>query len=245
MNCIEQALIDSHFRGAIAPTDERRMRAHVSDCETCRAHYRRRQIFASLDPAALSPEERLGRGLGFGKPARRLAFPAVAALLAVAAVLFFVIRPHDDGFTARGNVLPLQSSISVYRVGDRTLLSASGAVRRDDELAFSYRNDSKKPYVMIFGVDEKGAVYWFYPAWTNESENPTALKTDPAQTTVQLPEAIKHPFAGKQLNIHGVFLDQPLTVREVEADLRKNQGSSLGSVIPGAIDTVRMFEVGQ
>lgn len=241
MNCIEEALIDSHFQGAISPADERRMRTHVTDCESCRTRYRRRQIFASLDPNALSAEERIGRGLGFTKPARRFALPVVAAALALAAVLFLVVRPHDDGFIPRGNVLP-QQSVSVYRVGDHTLLSASGSLRHDDELAFSYVNDKKKPYVMIFGVDEKGQVYWFYPGWTAESENPIALKTDPDHTTVQLTDAIKHPLSGSKLTIHGLFLDQPLTVRDVESAIARNQ---LNTGIPGAIDTAQMFEVGQ
>jgi hypothetical protein len=126
-------------------------------------------------------------------------------------------------------------------VSDRTLLSADSSVglKRDDELAFSYDNASHKPYVMIFGVDEGGRVYWFYPAWTDESENPMAVKTDPNRISQQLPEAIKHRYAGSRLTVHGLFLDQPLTVRDVEAALRDHRLAGM----QGALDQTTTFEV--
>lgn len=247
-HCIERPLVDSHFRGELRPGNERRMRAHLSECASCKAHYRRRQILAEVDPGAPSPEDRLARGLGLEVAPlgpSRLFWPMLASALAVAAALVFVLRsPQDDGFHARGSIPPSASArsastVGVYRVSDRTLLSASGAVRRDDELAFSYDNVAGQPYVMIFGVDEGGRVYWFYPAWTDESENPMAVKTDPGRTTVALPEAIKHPFQGARLTIHGLFLDTPLTVRDVEAALRDRRLDGM----QGAHDQTTTFEV--
>lgn len=248
--CIERALVDAHFRGAITPTAERRLRAHVTDCAACKKHYRRHQLLASLDPEASSPEDRLARGLGFSAPAapqRRLSkhLALAASALALAALLFFVVRspePKDDGFTARGSVAASTSatpSVSVYRVRDRTLLSATTSIEHDDELAFAYANPTHKPYLMIFGVDETGRVYWFYPAWNAEAENPMAFKMDPAHVTQQLPEAIRHPFAGARLTIHGLFLDAPLTVRDVEAALRAHRLDGM----PGAVDHTTTFEV--
>ena len=229
------------------------MRVHVTNCAACKSHYRRRQILAELDPEALPAEERHRLAdLGSVKPERRvLAFPAAAlAIVAIAAVLFFVIRPapeKGDGFHARGAggdsgtmSNPTTSTIAVYRVGDHTLLSANGFVRRDDELAFSYTNGAHKPYVMIFGVDERGEVYWFYPAWTSAADNPKALATDREHATVELKEAIKHPLAGERLTIHGLFLDEPRTVRDVEAALHEHHLDGM----PGAVDMASMFEVG-
>ena len=242
--CIERSLVDSHFRGEISPPDERRMRAHITDCASCKSHYRKRQLLSKIDPEAMIAEARIGSGLGLNetKP-RRMAWPMVVSALALAAVLLLVLRPKapvDDGFRARG---PITAStvptISVMKVSDRALLSASGSIRANDELAFTYDNPSHKPYLMIFGVDEAGRVYWFYPAWTNESENPTAVKTDPDRTVATLPEAIKHPLGGAKLTVHGLFLDQPLTVREVEALLH---GPTL-TAIPQAVDQNFTFEV--
>jgi hypothetical protein len=241
--CIERALVDSHFRGEISAKDERRMRSHLTDCGTCQSHYRRRQILAQLDPEAPTPEERLAKGLGLGAERSKLLWPMLVSALACAAALVFVLRaPSDDGFRARGSLnssASTESTISVYRVSDRTVLSTSGSFHRDDELAFTYDNTSHEPYVMIFGVDEHDRVYWFYPAWTDESENPMAVKTDPGRVTVALPEAIKHPFEGSKLTVHGLFLDTPRTVRDVEAALRDHQ---LGGM-PGAIDRTTTFEV--
>jgi hypothetical protein len=237
--CIERALVDSHFRGEISPNDERRMRSHLTDCAPCKSHYRRRQILAQLDPEAPSPEERLARGLELGAKPSKLLWPMLVSALACAAALIFVLRaPTDDGFRARGSI-DASSTISVYRVSDRTLLSTSGSFRRDDELAFTYDNASHKPYMMIFGVDEGDRVYWFYPAWTDESENPMAVKTDPGRGTVALPEAIKHPFQGSKLTVHGLFLETPQTVRDVEAALRDHRLDGM----PGAVDQKTTFEV--
>jgi hypothetical protein len=240
MNCIERALIDSHFRGSIAPGDERRMRTHVTDCDACKVHYRKRQILAQLDPEAPSPEDRIAKAL-FATPARRrVPWPLIAGIVAAAAILLLFVRPKDDGFTPRGSVTSLPAEgIGVYRVQDHALVSTTNSLRADDELAFSYENPQHKPYLMIFGVDEGGRVYWFYPAWTNESENPSAVKTDPGAVTRRLPEAIKHPFAGSKLTIHGLFLDEPLTVREAEKALFENQLSGLN----GAVDQQKTFEV--
>jgi hypothetical protein len=241
--CIERALVDSHFQGEISPKDERRMRSHLTDCITCKSHYRRRQILAQLDPEAPSPEARLAKGLDLHAKPSKLLWPMLASALACAAALILVLRaPSDDGFHARGSLNPAPSSestISVFRVSDRTVLSTSGSFRRDDELAFTYDNASHKPYVMIFGVDEGDRVYWFYPAWTDESENPTAVKTDPGRMTVALPEAIKHPFQGSTLTVHGLFLDTPRTVRDVEAALRDHQLDGM----QGALDRTTTFEV--
>lgn len=249
--CIQRSLVDTHFRGEISPKDERRMREHLGECAACKSHYRKRQLLAKMDPEAASPEDRLAKGLGFTterteqKRGSLVSWPMVVSALAVAAALVFVLRsPRDEGFHARGpstlnTDAASESSIGIYRVSDRKPLSSGSSFRRDDELAFSYANTSHKPYVMIFGVDEGDRVYWFYPAWTDESENPMAVKTDPVQVSAVFPEAIKHGFQGSKLTIHGLFLDDPQTVRDVEAALRDRRLRGM----QGAIDQTTSFEV--
>src|SRR5579859_723682 len=83
--------IEAHFSGRIAPDDEITMREHLSECSRCRTTYRRRSLLAELEPNALDPYERIGRGLGL-LPRKRLprlagawiAAAAAACLLAVA-----------------------------------------------------------------------------------------------------------------------------------------------------------------
>jgi hypothetical protein len=58
-----------------------------------------------------------------------------------------------------------------------------------------------------------------------------------------LPDAIKHDLEGKQLEIHAVFTDVPLTVKAVEAQI---SGAPIGKTPtfgPGGIDRTIRFEV--
>lgn len=258
MTCTERTLVDAHFAGTIAPRDERRLRAHLDGCAACRARYRKRQLLGQIDPQAFVAEERIGRGLGLRRAPRVSHLPLVAAALAFAALVFFVIRPapKDDGFTPRGAPPSIPttsaspspsttiSSIAVYRASadSGAIALAGGSVRGDDELAFSYDNSSRKRYLMIFGVDETGRVYWFYPAWTRELDDPSSIPIEPGRRA-ELPDAVRHPFAGGHLAIHGLFLDAPRTVREVEAALAEAEGGLLEDGMPGAVDHVTMLEV--
>lgn len=254
MTCAERSLVDAHFAGKIAPRDERLMRTHLDGCDPCRERYRKRQLLAMIDPGAPTTEERIGRPLGLMPKPRALPvpLPLVAAAIALAALVLFMIRPpknaaqeREDGFTPRGSVVgtttTATSKISVYRANKDSgaVVLAQGPLQKSDELAFSYDNASNKSYLMVFGVDDAGRVYWFYPAWTNEAENPMSLKIEPGRVA-QLPEAIRHGYAGERLTIHGLFLDTPLTVRDVEIALRDKR---LESGIPGAIDQTFVFEV--
>ena len=56
--------IAAHFAGAGAPARDGEMRAHLPTCRDCHAHYEQHLLLASLDPAGLSSETRLARGLG-------------------------------------------------------------------------------------------------------------------------------------------------------------------------------------
>jgi hypothetical protein len=260
-------------------------------CALCHARYRRQLLLAKLAPTAEGPsrEERIGRGLGvISAPAAKenkdkdkdkdkdkttttttarpfFARPqtiALAASLAMAAVLFLVIRrPRDQQFTPRGAIhhpsaqtVPSNSNsnsssrISVFRIATKSegsvalLAGAAPSIARGDELAFQYTNAARKTHLMIFGVDENRRVYWFYPAWTNENENPTAvpIATDTSEPH-ELREAIRHPFEGHRVTIHGLFLDRPMTVKEVETTVRASETAEI--MVSGAIDDVIMLEV--
>ena len=156
------------------------MPAHTSACDGCRAFYQRHLLLARLDPAALSAEDRIARGLGFTPRAHAGWLARVnAALLipvaacAVVAVSFHVLR--GDRTTASGIAIPAPRGLAAaapafwaYRI-DRAapprLAESSIAIR--DELAFAYANSGGLGYLMIFGRDQHRHVYWFHPAWKN------------------------------------------------------------------------------
>jgi hypothetical protein len=232
--CGTRKQIDEHFAGVINAVDERAMRAHVATCDGCRAYYRRRVLLAKLDPSSPAAEVRIVRGLRLDLPMQtsiRSIGPPTACILLMAAALFLFLRPRSntDGFTARGSAASSEStfgvaagergsSIQVYRVstdGDARL--AVDVLGQSDELAFSYVNLQNKKRLMIFGVDDHQRVYWFFPAWTTEAEDPVAIPIESGSEPRELREAIGHHFEGSRLDVHAVFLDEPLTVRQMES----------------------------
>jgi hypothetical protein len=253
--CIMQSHVDAHFVGTITPDDERTMRAHLESCGECRARYRRRLVLAKLDPQALSADVRIAQGLGLRKERARTRFvwPAATAFLAAAAAVLLLLRaPHaGDGFAARGEdaaasarQVAVVSPLHVYRVpskeeGSGGPLPVFETVHRHAELAFAYENIDRKKYVMIFAVNEDGRVYWFYPGWSNPADNPRAIAITAEAGLHELPDAVVHRFDGARLEIHALFLDEPMTVREVE-----QAAAAAGTLsVPGGIDHVERFGV--
>jgi len=88
--------IADHFAGAGVPAAEQEMRAHLPTCPDCHAFYERHLLFASLDPAGVPIETRLGRGLGI-RPARvprRAFFGWLSLCGAAVAALLLVFHTH-------------------------------------------------------------------------------------------------------------------------------------------------------
>ncbi len=240
--CAMDVHVERHFAGTISPTAERAMREHLSGCASCLDLYRRHLLLSRLDPAAATPEERIARGLGLRRsgPSRRLAALGLAGVAAAAAMLLVLEADRGtDGFSARGHlVAPSRqtSRIFVYEIDPGGRPEPAGdSLKSGDELAFAYENGAGKRRLAIFGVDEHHRVYWFYPAWTREEDDPVAvpIAVDPGRH--ELPEAIRHTFDGTRLEIRSVFVDDALSVRQIEGLLER--GGSGPLAIPGAVET--------
>jgi hypothetical protein len=239
--CARSVHVERHFAGTISPGAERAMRGHLSACASCLDLYRRHLLLSRLDPAALTPEKRIARGLGLG---RRVAPRTVGALglagMAAAAVMLLVLRAdwHPDGFAARGGVVSLDGRTSrtfVYEIGpDGRAHPAGDSLKSGDELAFAYENGAGRRRLAIFGVDERRRVYWFFPAWTREADDPVAIPIATDSGRHELPEAIRHTFEGTHLEIRSVFLDDPLSVRQIESLLEHDGNGPLP--IAGAVE---------
>ena len=263
--CTERALIARHFEAALSPREEREMREHLSACADCRKVYERQLLFARLDPNAMSAEDRIGRGLGLppsqDRPAnqvqRRSLFSGLrsaplamsfAAIVAMAAAVFLFVRApgratDDDGFTARRanpHPAPVTSRIFVYDVhAEPRPLRSGDSFARGDELALAYQNGLAKTRLMVFGVDEHHHVYWFYPAWTHESDDPVAVPIATDAARHELPDAVHHAFDGNSLEVHALFVDAPISVKQVEALVAKHATGSLP--IPGSVESTTSF----
>ena len=243
------ALLDKHFTAQITPLEERALRTQLERSPGARALYAQRVAAAALDPAAQSAEIRIAQGLGLSlelatapRGILRFAVPA-AAMLAAAAALPFAMRAQTPSaeFASRGPGLSPDNecTLHAYRVQSITTPTPlSGSMHAHDELSFSYESGCNKKYLMVYATDEFGQVYWFHPAWTNTAENPTAIDVETSAGVHELRVATAHAWKGKHVQIHGLFLDAPATVREVEAMLQRGL-----AVHPGAAETLVHVEV--
>ncbi|NMO16355.1 hypothetical protein HPC49_07815 [Pyxidicoccus fallax] len=245
--CAVHPLVDRHFSGRIHPRDEQRLRAHLPDCPTCRERYERHLLLARLDPRALDARTRLARGLGLDARAPTPPWRLALVPVAVACLALLVVRIPwngtsipDDGFTPRGagNTVA-EARLLAYAVepGGRTTLLGP-TLRPDQELAFAFRNPDAHRFLMVFARDAAGQVYWYHPSWTDPASNPSAIAIPPGDALRELPEAISHSLPPGPLALHAVFLDAPLTVRQMEALLTRT--GSLDSVLPSGADSTSL-----
>jgi hypothetical protein len=217
-SCI-RPLVDAHFAGTISPADERSLRGHLPTCAACTAYYDRHIVLASLDPRSLRPEDRMAIGLGLAQP--RAPFPAWSAIGAVAAAAVIALavlqaRPPVE-FAPRGAPAVGHPSFFAYRIDPASRLSAQGStIRANDDLAFAFTNPGGLRRLLVYGVDEHRHVYWYYPAWSDPTDDPRAIVVDRGEALRELPEAIRHEIDGNRLTIHAVFLDEDVSVRQVE-----------------------------
>jgi hypothetical protein len=235
--------IDAHFGGRIDPEEERTLRVHLTGCADCRSYYDRHLMLAALDPSAKSAAERIAVGLGFSvgaggtgeEAAVRAPFrlsgsriaPLAWAACAAAVVLLLLVparNRHEGEFAARGvGTAASEPHLLVYRIHPHEQLPHTGGViKSGDDLAFAYSNPANYRHLSVFGVDEHRHVYWYYPAWLNEEENPLSIDVAPGAEVRELPEAISHALDGRRLTIVAVFSNDVTSVRNVEELVTKN-----------------------
>lgn len=242
--CTLTPLVDRHFAGRIRPDDERRLRQHLPECQACGDRYRRRLLLARIDPAAEPAADRLARGLGL-RPRRRSAVllpAALAACVAAAGVALFLTAGTVPAFAPRG---PTASRLLIYRIpSGGTPVPAVGELRRQDELAFAYENPRGRRFLLIYGVDDTGRVYWFHPAWPAGAPPAASIPISTDGGVHELPEAIGHDYAGGELTIHAVFSDVPLSVAEVDTWAAAHRDARLPGADPAdqALQSMRIIQ---
>lgn len=178
--------------------------------------------------------------------ARSAAMVAVAALLAMG---FIVTRPALPAMPGGGQVGSSSEGVAstellrVYRI--RTGLPpelVKGELRAVDELVFTYENVAGKKWLLIYGVDEHGHVYWFHPRGTGTDAGLAAVPALAGVGPHELTEPVSNALDGKKLTLHGVFSDERLTVKRVESLLR-GRGPDEPLSLPGAITTLHSVKV--
>jgi hypothetical protein len=245
-------LVDGHFSKGLSPSKEARLRAHLPACPDCRTAYEAYQAAERLDPRAQEPRQRLATALGLPSESKwsrrrsvRWTLATVSAVGAMALLLMVTSRTQTgDGMVARGKSIENAESleVAVFRVkGEWESMRVNDAVSPSDELAFAYRNELGKAYLMIFAIDGAGQVAWYHPAWMDPADNPRAVPITKQVGFKELPEAVRHPLQGPWLTVHALFMDKTLDVRTVED--RVARGEFAADADAGEVLRTLVFEV--
>ncbi len=237
MTCPQRHLVDEHFAHRTDAAREQALREHLPGCAECNARYERHLLFGQLT-GQRAARDRLLRPFGLTAAARprwaRVLVPALAASLTLV-VAGALLLPRTDGFTARGKP-PSGVGLQVFRVEQgKGSTKVGDTLSARDALAFSVQNAAGKKWLMVFAVDAAGRVYWYHPGWENAAETPQAVPLETSAAWRELPDAVTQPLSPGTLELHALFLDERLDVKQVEA--------SLGQPVPGALEVRRTVEV--
>jgi hypothetical protein len=176
------------------------------------------------------------------------------ASLAAAAALWVAAsvpsKPDESrAFGAKGSSLASRSverwtAVQVHRARDAGPPElAMTSVRRTDALLFSYTNRSDAPfaYLMIFGVDPGGAVFWFYPGYERAGEDPRSTPIRAGVVGELLPDVVRHELAAGPLAVHALFTRRPLGVLAVEAWIAaRRENASAAPPGEGHLQTIEL-----
>lgn len=182
-----------------------------------------------------------------GKPERSLsaktrAFVGAGLVAAAASVVLVGARTDADReseFRAKSSSSALGAvarwtGFQVYRARNGAPEPVARGLTRSDGLLFAYTNHAEVPfeYMMIFGVGEAGAVYWFHPAYEKLGDNPRSVAIQAGAVEQLLPEVVRHDFLPGRLSLHALFTHRPVGVMEVERWIEKRRRNAK-EALPG------------
>ncbi len=166
---------------------------------------------------------------------RRGALYAGAGLAAATALWLGLRAPSvaepSEAFRAKGGPATRGSTerwtaLRVHRARDGEAPELiTRPIARDGGLLFSYTNRAEAPfeYLMVFGVDARGAVYWFHPAYERLGDDPRSTPIQAGVADELLPEVVRHDLSSGTLVLRALFTRRPLGVLSVEAWVAKKR----------------------
>jgi hypothetical protein len=204
--------------------------SHAAECDRCQA------LVAELESmsARLAPDEgefedpELARDVATliklkKTPERKQRhWPYAIAPIAIAAALALVFVRPNDGFQERSGVEQADRWVSIEAFRARDGVTGYQKVEHDikseDALVFSLENRPESPYrhAMIFAFDDRGQIFWYYPAYTDAAQNPVSIPAPASSKPIALEEAVRHRLEPGWLRVVGLFSRAPLDVKSVE-----------------------------
>lgn len=261
-----------HFQGMLSPAEETRLRDHLRGCDRCRAGYLALSLAEEKqgEEAAKSRHARLEQGLFGSEPSSESAPQSMPKLLwglgglgavAAAATVLFMLVPAGSPppeFREKGASSTLKNpaddvAVYVYQPGE----DGAGYRRIERQvvgtrpLAFAYSNLAARRYdrIMIFGVDERFTVYWYYPSWNDPKTDPSAEAIRRGRG-VELGQQVSHDYQGKTLRLFALFSQRrDLTVRSIERAVSRAQrsGKTIAALerlpVKEAVSWTQLFQV--
>jgi len=277
MRCPSIEEIVAHLDGELSVNRHQELDRHFERCATCGD--KRQELERMVGRIKGEPEEfedpALQRSIlaavsAQPKPVDRPAFwrvmrfalPAIAAAAGIAATVVwldqapppqetpqFITRGGDGGGSEKW------VAFYVYRGqgqndGGRRYRAIGDKIAADDRLLFGYRNAGGRfSHLMIFAVDTTGRVFWYYPAYQKEGQNPQSAAIRPGKN--ELKEEIGHDYSSGGLRLFAVFSKTPLKVLDVEAKVAaaRKTSADLKSLerlqIPETAQLSRLLQVRQ
>lgn len=254
MKCVGENDLVRLVAGQLPPDEAAFLERHLSDCRSCSK--RRDNLVSTTRRLAPDPGEfdqpalvenvmtllRLGQPTPRGVTGRKILWwnwvllPAAAGLAVLVVILVWPFGSQLDvsGFRARGGFVEKWDrwvSLRVFKATEAGYQPVGETISRDEALAFGYDNRSSGNYrfLMVFAVDEKGSVYWYYPGFRREGENPRSVAIRNTAGPTDLPDEIRHSLSPGKLRIVALFSAQPLEVSSVEAKIAEDL-ARVGSV---------------
>ena len=270
MKCANVSEVALYVAGELGPERKVALETHLDGCEACsRVHEELGAVAGSLapEPAEFADPKlagdvmtliRLGQADRDRTPVVRprnrwLWWLAPAAVAVAAAALLVVVWPTGgtdptSGFQPRssGGTNPDRwVSLRVFRAlpsGYEEIVG--GPIAQDDALAFAYEDRSRPRfgYLMVFAVDARGEVFWYYPIHTSDLANPRSIATVAGAEPIELPNEIVHDLALGPLRIFALFSRRPLDVDDVEAQVGRELGHVRGVE---ALERLESTDIGQ
>jgi hypothetical protein len=115
-------------------------------------------------------------------------------------------------------------ALHVFRSVSRhtTAPLANGAtIGAREGLLFAYSSlDPTFTHLMIFAVDSRYGVHWYYPAYLRPGDDPPAIPIAPGRVGVELGEEIRHELPPGPMRVIALFLREPRGVLEIEELVR-------------------------
>ncbi len=249
MKCVSEKDLFGYVAGTLSPEFHQEVQKHFTECRSCAHAFGELSSISGL--LASDPDEfkdsafaddvitlvRLGRA----KSSQELVarnwlwwFTPAASALAVVLLLVLWMQPSlvRNEFQTRGAKENPDRwvSIKVFRSTGSGYQPAGKSMASGDALAFTYENRSDDyGFLMVFAVDANGEVYWYFPAFTRQSDNPQSVAIRSGAGQVQLPYEVRHDFPPGKMRLFAVFTKDPLRVKEIEQMVARDLDSA-GSI---------------